>query len=149
MKMKLTKITVAAACVSALASLPAAAVTKAEKEFLTECSACHIPYPPNFLPARSWNRIMDTLSNHFGEDASLDKKTAADIRAVLLKYSYKGRIRGVGPNDVPVRITSLPWFKAVHGNRVRNYVLSHPEIGSVSNCAGCHRGAANGRFEDD
>ena len=36
-----------------------------------ECGACHMVFPPQLLPARSWQKLMADLSSHFGEDASL------------------------------------------------------------------------------
>ena len=36
-----------------------------------ECSACHIAFPPQMLPMRSWQSLLGHLSSHFGEDASL------------------------------------------------------------------------------
>ena len=28
-------------------------------------------FPPQFLPRRSWQKLVDTLADHFGENASL------------------------------------------------------------------------------
>jgi nitrate/TMAO reductase-like tetraheme cytochrome c subunit len=39
-----------------------------------ECGTCHMAFQPGFLPARSWNRIMDGLADHFGEDADFLRK---------------------------------------------------------------------------
>src|SRR5512145_3377199 len=47
-----------------------------DPEWLEECGACHIAYPPRFLPAESWREIMIGLDDHFGSDASLDARTA-------------------------------------------------------------------------
>jgi hypothetical protein len=38
---------------------------------LKECGECHMAYQPGLLPAASWNRIMDGLADHFGENASV------------------------------------------------------------------------------
>ena len=48
---------------------------------LKECSACHMAYQPQLLPARSWDALMKGLDNHFGETASLDPAVTADIGA--------------------------------------------------------------------
>ena len=48
-----------------------------------ECGSCHLAFPPQMLPARSWDRIMHSLGDHFGEDASLGEAARADIAAYL------------------------------------------------------------------
>ena len=40
-----------------------------------ECGSCHFAYPPSFLPARSWEKIMKNLSDHFGENAEFLPET--------------------------------------------------------------------------
>jgi len=113
---------------------------------LEECSACHIAYPPGFLPARSWVAIMGDLQNHFGENAQLDEATRAEIEAYLVGASAS-RIRGVPDSVTPLRITELPWFTREHGEEVSPRMLKKAK--SMSNCAACHRGAERGYFEDD
>ena len=36
-----------------------------------ECGSCHMVFPPQFLPRRSWQKLADTLADHFGENAGL------------------------------------------------------------------------------
>jgi len=48
----------------------------------TECSDCHMAYPAVVLPKASWDKIMNNLSDHYGEDASLDDATVQH----LIKY---------------------------------------------------------------
>jgi mono/diheme cytochrome c family protein len=107
----------------------------------TECSACHMAYPPNLLPARSWTKIMGTLDNHFGENAQLDDATRAEIETFLVNNAADsgGRaMRGVPASQTPLRITELPWFKGVHSHEVSNRMRQR--AGSMSNCLGCHSG---------
>jgi len=111
-----------------------------------ECSACHMAYPPQLLPQESWHAIMADLSNHFGEDASLDPATARTIENYLV--SNTGSMRGVDPANPPLRITEMNWFTHEHGQRLRNRAAGDSRIGSISNCVGCHGGAANGNFGD-
>lgn len=112
----------------------------------TECSACHMAYPPALLPARSWRALMSDLPNHFGEDASLDDKTRADIEAYLVS-SAPDAAAGVTAGDTPLRISELPWFKREHSDEVSPRMLEKAK--SMSNCAACHTGAERGIFEDD
>ena len=51
--------------------------------YVKECSACHIAYPSQFLPKRSWDRILGSLDKHFGENATLPPKSLASIKTYL------------------------------------------------------------------
>jgi hypothetical protein len=53
------------------------------------------------------------------------------------------------PSVTPLRITDVPWFTRQHNARYRAYAESHPEVGTISNCTGCHLGAERGQFDDD
>ncbi len=110
-----------------------------------ECSACHMAYQPAFLPAESWKKIFADLSNHFGEDASLDPKTEARIRSYYIQNAARWNAI---PKPVPIRITELPWFTREHGRFARR-AKQDPKIGSLSNCTACHRNAERGWFDDD
>ena len=113
--------------------------------FRAECGACHIPYPPRFLPKASWRAMMANLADHFGEDASLADDTAAKIEKYLVSHAARWRVRkGATP---PLRISKLRWF--VHEHREEVSPRSLKKAGSWSNCAACHRGAARGYFDDD
>ena len=48
-----------------------------------ECGTCHMTFQPGFLPARSWSRMMGSLSDHFGEDVTLPNDKIEIIRAYL------------------------------------------------------------------
>jgi len=111
-----------------------------------ECSACHMAYPAQLLPQQSWQAIMRNLANHFGEDASLDPATARTIENYLV--SNTGPMQGVSVSNAPLRITEMNWFTHEHGQRLRAKAAGNANIGSISNCVGCHRGAANGNFGD-
>ena len=52
-------------------------------KWVAECGACHLAYPPRFLPAESWREMMSGLDKHFGSDASLDAETAREISIFL------------------------------------------------------------------
>ena len=118
-----------------------------------ECSACHLAYPPGFLPARSWTAIMSTLDDHFGENAQLDEPTRADIAAYLVANAAdaSGRRtmtpRNAAAGAVPLRITELPWFTREHRGEVSRQMRQRAK--SMANCAACHHGAERGIFEDD
>ena len=118
-----------------------------------ECGACHMAFQPGFLPARSWRRMMGSLADHFGEDASLpdDKieiignyltSNAGDVvnRGRAAKY-----MQWVAPGGTPQRITENPDFLRKH--RFPDAVWKDPKVVTKSNCLACHSGADRGAFE--
>lgn len=115
---------------------------------LQECGACHMAYPPSFLPKASWERIVAGLSDHFGEDASLSAKSAKAVLAYLVAHSSESQWRGgwsaqsPGADQAPLRITDTPfWIERHAGERplgARN--------GGRANCPACHFNAVRGRF---
>ena len=94
---------------------------------LKECSECHDAYSPRLLPSSSWRKIMGDLGNHFGEDASLDNATRAQIENHLVRNSGRG---GTGP----LRISEMRWFRGEHRGDVTRHAAK-----SWSNCTACHR----------
>lgn len=124
-----------------------------------ECSACHFPYQPGLLPARSWNKLLNNtaLADHFGENAELEPAVLAD----LLKYAvdnsadnsiYKRsrKIMASTPdNETPIRITEVRYIKRKHSEIPAALITGNPKVRSLSNCAACHTKAAEGVFDDD
>ncbi len=149
MNMNIKALAVMAVALStALPAMAASPWVVANNTTKTECSACHMAYAPGFLPKRSWRAIMSDLSNHFGEDASLDDAARTEISNYLVSQAPRD-IRGLAASATPLRITELPWYTRIHGPRFVAYAQSHPSIGTLSNCTGCHRGAERGIFGDD
>lgn len=109
----------------------------------TECGACHVPYPPRLLPARSWRAIMGGLDRHFGADASLDPAVAADITAFLDRHA--GRDPG---GATALRITDASWFPRKH-RKIPAAVWARPAVKGPANCAACHPAADQGQYDDD
>lgn len=120
-----------------------------------ECGDCHMAFQPGFLPARSWDRMMDTLSDHFGDDAFLPPEKAEAVRAYLTANAGDVRPRGaarqymrwVAPGGAPQRITESPAFLREHD--FRPGVWRRPDVVTRSNCLACHKGAERGDYEDD
>ncbi|WP_135079903.1 diheme cytochrome c [Terasakiella sp. SH-1] len=120
-----------------------------------ECGDCHMAFQPQFLPKRSWRKIMTTLDNHFGEDASLDTETAERITRYLVEHAadagwWNGKfLRGVKENDVPLRISELPYWVREHNEEVPARAWSAPKVKSKANCKACHPNADAGNYDDD
>lgn len=128
----------------ARADSPRAPATPAPKAFTDECGSCHLAYPPGLLPAASWQRLMAGLPRHFGVDASVDAKAAAEIGAWLAANAATGRRADPPPQD---RITQAPWFVREH-REVRTATWSLPAVKGPSNCAACHTRADQGDFDE-
>ncbi|WP_417793688.1 diheme cytochrome c [Terasakiella pusilla] len=120
-----------------------------------ECGSCHMAFQPQMLPKRSWQKIMDGLENHFGEDASLDEATLQHVRAYLTDNAadsgwFGGKMmRGVRDNETPMRITELPYWVREHKKEVPVWAWSDPKVKSKTNCQACHRDAERGYYDDD
>lgn len=123
---------------------------------LKECGACHMAFQPAFLPARSWNRMMDELADHFGEDAGLPAGTTNRIRDyytanagdVIDAGRARKYMRRVAAGDTPQRITENPDFQRKH-RRISDHQWKDPKVVAKSNCPACHRGADQGFYDDD
>lgn len=121
-----------------------------------ECGSCHVPYSPQFLPARSWRSLMTTLDDHFGEDASVSDEARQKILDYLtanasnVSHTRAARAfaRGLTPLDTPLRVTSTPMWVAIH-RELDSRWWSDPRVKSKANCSACHRHAADGFYGDD
>lgn len=114
-------------------------------KYQQECGACHLAYPPGFLPAQSWQRIMKNLNQHFGADASLDAPTVKELSVWLSANAGIGKLaKQVPPED---RITRAPWFIREH-DEVTASTWKLPAVKSAANCAACHTKAEQGDFRE-
>ena len=124
---------------------------KSEPAFYKECISCHTLYPPFLLPERSWVSMMQTLDNHFGDDASLDAQTTQNIKDFLVKNSAEHstkesalRIMASIPSDKTLlAITETSYWKGRH-KEIDKEVFKRKEIGKPSNCKACHTNFENG-----
>ena len=121
--------------------------------YAKECGACHDAYHPSLLPAQSWRRVMSNLSDHFGEDASLDPRATLEISDWLASNASEAwdteaanRFRVVDP-DEPLRITRAPYWRRKHSD-IPDAVFAQKAVRSRANCSACHRDASTERFDD-
>lgn len=126
------------------------------EQYRTECAACHMAYSPGLLPARSWEKMMAGLDNHFGDNAELDPETAAAIQKYLVEnaadrvdYRRSAKInRSIGKNATPLRISETPYFTEKHDEIPARMVKDNPKVKSFANCAACHTEAEKGDFNE-
>ena len=121
-----------------------------------ECGSCHMVFPPQFLPRRSWQKLVDTLADHFGENASLGEAQRKAVLAYLLanaadgpKAGREGRKFGesIPAAQTPLRITETPRWVKEH-RKVRADRWRDPQVKSKANCIACHPAAEQGLYED-
>lgn len=124
--------------------------------YKSECASCHFAYQPGLLPARSWQKIMGGLSNHFGTDASLD---AADNKTILnflvdnsaeknTQYKRSKRINAsIAANETPIAVTKTRYFVKKH-REIPQRLITQKEVGSLSNCMACHTTADQGVYSE-
>jgi len=121
-----------------------------------ECASCHTAYPPGLLPARSWDKLMAGLNDHFGDNAELLPEDHKVVRQYLLEnaadtanYRTSAKfLRDIGPDEAPLRITETRYFVAKHDEVPNRLVEKNPDVGSFSNCSACHKSAEKGNFNE-
>ena len=113
--------------------------------YLEECGACHAAYPPGLLAAGDWGRILDTLPDHFGDDASLEPALRQGIRQFLQRRA--GKTQWLSDAGDPPRITQTWWFTRQH-HEVPRAIWSSPEIKGPGSCQTCHRNAERGSYRE-
>jgi len=129
---------------------------KAAELYKTECGACHMAYQPEFLPKRSWEKMMRTLSEHFDTDATLDREEYRTIQAYLLRnasdvkavYGDTGKIaRSIRAEQTPLRISQTRYFKKEH-REIPQRLIVQKEVRSIANCTTCHTKAEKGDYSE-
>jgi hypothetical protein len=124
--------------------------------YIEECGSCHLPYPPMLLPAKSWQKLMQSLNNHFGDDTSLDQQSQKYIANYLQQQAMEtkpdSRARhwlNTQANETSIRVTELPGFVEDHDDAYRRMGESSRKTGFFSPCADCHKEAADGIFDKE
>ncbi|OEJ69188.1 hypothetical protein BEN30_03585 [Magnetovibrio blakemorei] len=138
-----------------LSTMPPSGLTylPPNQAYESQCGDCHRPYHPSLLPAASWTKMMADLSDHFGEDASLDDATVAQITAYLVQYGSEAwdteaanRFRIVDP-AAPFQITKTPYWINKHED-IAPAIFKRKTVSVPSNCPACHTDDYSGRFDD-
>ncbi|HAI70690.1 MAG TPA: cytochrome C [Gammaproteobacteria bacterium] len=124
--------------------------------YAKECSACHFAYQPGLMPARSWQKIIANLDDHFGENAELkaeDQKVLTDYlvnnAAEYSKHKRSVKImRSLAKDKTPLRITEIPYLVRKHDELSPQMVAENPEVKSISYCDKCHTRADTGSYSE-
>ena len=99
---------------------------------------------------------MAGLDNHFGENAELDAAANARITGYLTggaadetrAWLSKRIMRSIRGSENPMRIIDLPIIAHEHDEIPASLYRDNPEVGSLSNCAACHRRADVGLYDE-
>lgn len=121
----------------------------------SECGDCHLAFHPTLLPARSWRRILDEQTDHFGDDLFLETEVLEEIRDFLIQNAAESGLTEAGhkinasvpKNTTPIRISETVYWKKKHEDIAERYWQSK-KVGSKANCNACHLDASEGWFED-
>jgi len=124
--------------------------------YRTECGSCHLAYPAAMLPAPSWQLVMASLADHFGDNAELDPGKSREIGEFLARHAaapsrgnYAERTwRATRDRTPPMRITQTDYFRGQHHEIPGPMVAGNPEVGSFSRCEACHTRADQGIFDE-
>lgn len=125
--------------------------------YKSECSSCHMAYPPGLLPAGSWKKIMTGLDSHFNDNAEVDNEDYKIIQDFLVtnsadKSNYRRSrkiMRSLDKNETPIRISELPYIKKEHDEIPDKMIRYNKKVNSLSNCIACHAQAEKGLFDED
>lgn len=123
--------------------------------FVKECASCHILYPPNLLPKKSWETMMGNLENHFGDDASIPEESNQNILAFLLENSAETSttkaswkfLSSIGDKDI-IALTKTKFWEKKHRD-IPKELFEHKEIKSKANCKACHSDIEKGLIENE
>lgn len=124
--------------------------------YAKECGACHLAYPPGLLPARSWEKVMNGLSDHFGDNAELAPEDQNAVTDYLVKNAAdrSGQkrsakiVRSLKNDEIPLRISQVPYIVRKHHEIPSRMIQGNPKVKSLSNCNACHTRAEAGSFNE-
>ena len=129
------------------------------EQYQEECKDCHFAYQPGLLPARSWEKLLNTeaLRDHFGDNAEIDEDTLRIIHdyavANAADKSYYKRSRKITVTTPeyaePLRITKLHYIERKHDEIPDKMIKDNKDVKSLSYCDNCHTQAEKGVYDND
>lgn len=125
-----------------------------DSAYLKECGSCHMAYPPELLPARSWSKVIGSLQDHFGDSAQLDAATQQRIHDYLVSHAADNAqneesiaiMRSLRPGETPLRITGTPYIGGLHAAVLDPLWDGNPRPKTLAECSVCHHLAQTGNF---
>lgn len=126
-----------------------------EPRFVALCGGCHYSYQPGFLPALSWERLLQSTDNHYGVALDLSRDEIRYLYDYLLNNAG-GRVnytlsnsfmRSLRGDPAPLRITDNPYFIERHSGVAGDDMNDAERTNLMGKCAACHTDALQGGFE--
>ncbi|MGL5082869.1 MAG: diheme cytochrome C [Microcoleaceae cyanobacterium] len=105
--------------------------------YLENCSTCHVPVPPQTLPAQTWQQLLQD-AQHYG----VQIQPLIDPQRILV-WNYLrlfSRPLDLKEEQIPFKLSRSRYFKALHPK----VEFSQPV--NLSGCVTCHPGAAEYNF---
>lgn len=129
---------------------------KDSSPFATHCTKCHKNYPPFMLPKDSWAKLMDGLSNHFGEEIlehNISKEDQSSIKTYLMSHSAEYSTHKLAHKTLvslqdmrPISATKSLYWRETHEHLIE--VFKNPLVKDKSNCFACHHNFEYGLFDN-
>ncbi|MDT8448274.1 MAG: cytochrome C [bacterium] len=120
--------------------------------YLDECGTCHLAYQPELLPKASWDKIMTTLGDHFGEELMLEKAAVARLNNYIMKNAADEskaarsiKVMASLGGAAPMSIMEVPYIKDFHQN-ITEETIKNKSVRSLANCEACHISAHGGMY---
>jgi len=119
--------------------------------WVDECSSCHLAYPVQFLPARSWQRMLLEQKEHFGDDLGLSEEKLAALRDFAKRGASEPQWAGmmlqasIPANAAPQRITETDFWQHRH-RRIAKEQFKSDKVAGKHDCEACHADALSGIF---
>lgn len=107
--------------------------------YLESCRTCHIALPPAVLPSKTWQRILEDPTEHYGQ------QLPPIIRpSLLLIWDYLRTFSRpeLEKEKVPFRMEDSRYFKALHPK------VPLPQPVRMSSCIQCHPSANQYNFRN-
>jgi cytochrome c2 len=125
------------------------------QKYAKECGSCHMAYQPGFLPERSWRKLMESLHDHFGENAEVVDADRQELTDYLVKNAAERSnskrtaqfLHSIPKAETPLRISKVPYFVKEH-REVANKVKGNDKVKSLSQCEVCHQKANDGSYAE-
>jgi uncharacterized protein len=84
-----------------------------------ECGSCHMAFPPNALPVKSWKIMKAGLQDHFGDDASIEESSRKGIEDYLVKNSAEKSLEEASIKFIrSIGKENPPWLSTSFRNRI-------------------------------
>ncbi|TRZ56676.1 MAG: hypothetical protein D4S02_15075 [Rhodocyclaceae bacterium] len=125
--------------------------SSAASAWTQECSECHLAYPAQLLPARSWQRMLAEQQEHFGDDLGLPAAKLAALGDLAVRGAaapgWVGRMvqASVAAKDSPQRITETEFWRQRH-RRIAKERFKSDQVAGKHDCGACHADALSGIF---